>query len=227
MTREDILNTLLPLCDDKYRIFTEKLIFTSRYKVLGIRLPQLKETAKQFCDSYKEVFALPYDSFEELLFKGLCIALSKDSLSEKYDYILKYADLIDNWSSCDCFCSAIKPKKHDIPALWQIIEDIIYSEKEFVSRVGIVLLFSKFHDEKSVDYALTAYEKMPCGQYYRDMAIAWGISVYAVYFPDKISEYLETSSLSADIKKKAAQKIRDSRRISDEVKQKITEIVNG
>ncbi len=226
MIRDDILNEFLPLCDEEYRIFTEKLIFTSKHKVMGIRLPQLKEIAKRFCDSYKEIFALPYDTFEELLFKGLCVAYSKDSLSDKYDYIIKYVHLIDNWSSCDCFCSAIKPKKQDISVLWQIIEDTIFSEKEFISRVGIVLLFSKFHDEKSVDYALDAYNRLPCGEYYRDMAIAWGISVYAVYFPEKITDYLKTSPLSIDVKKKAAQKIRDSKRISDDIKARITKIVN-
>lgn len=103
----------------------------------------------------------------------------------------------------------------------------MYRKEEFVSRVGTVLMFSKFSDEPTVRKALAIYDRLPSGEYYRDMAVAWGISVYCVKYPQLIAEYLEHSPISIAVKLAAAQKIRDSRRISDKVKCRVTDTVNA
>ena len=59
------------------------------------------------------------------------------------------------------------------------------------------------------------------------MAVAWGISVYCVKYPELITAYLEHSPISVTVKLMAAQKIRDSRRVSDEYKLRITRTVNS
>ena len=59
------------------------------------------------------------------------------------------------------------------------------------------------------------------------MAVAWGISVYCVYYPQDIIAYLESSPIDIRIKKMAAQKIRDSLRIEKCVKDAVTGIVNA
>ncbi len=226
ITQNELVQLLRSRSDEKFRIFNEKIIHTSKLKVIGVKMPDIKALAAKHSDSYKEIFELPYDSFEELMFKGAALGLAKAPLSEKEPYIYRYGEMIDNWAECDCFCTALKPAKGEREKLREIIDDMLFSDKEFVSRIGIVLLFSKFHDEQSADYALGVYEKLPCGAYYRDMAVAWGISVYCVYFPEKTAEYLRSSPIAIDIKRKAAQKIRDSRRISDEIKKRITDAVN-
>lgn len=213
---------LYSLSDEKYREFNKGIVCTCKLPYIGVRTPELKRIAKELSPQYDELFDLPADSYEELLIKGLAVAMAKAPLIEKLPYIRRYAALIDNWAACDLFCSSLKVKKDERDMLSELIDGMIYSDKEYIARVGIVLFFSNFKGESDARRAFSAYERIQPGRYYVDMAIAWGISVYCVYFPALTAEYLESCTISTDIKKKAAQKIRDSRRVSEEVKRRVT-----
>ena len=225
--REKLLAELESLSEEKFRIFNEKIVHTSRYRVIGVRMPDLKAIAKKHRADYKEIFEMPYNSFEEIIIKGAALGFADAPLSEKEPYIIRYAGMIDNWAECDCFCSCIKVKKGEEDALRLLADKLMKRKEEFVSRVGIVLMFSKFTDEPTVKKALDIYDALPCGAYYRDMAVAWGLSVYCVKYPELITGYLEHSPISIKVKLMAAQKIRDSRRVSDEYKLRITRTVNS
>lgn len=225
--REQLIKELETLSDEKYRIFNEKIVHTSSYRVIGVRMPDIKAIAKRYKADWKEVFALPYDSFEEIMVKGAALGFADADLSEKEPYIIGYAEMIDNWAECDCFCSCLKVRKSEEARLFALAQNLMHRKEEFVSRVGIVLMFSKSKDEVSMKKALAIYDALPCGEYYRDMAVAWGISVYCVYYPQDIIAYLESSPIDMRIKKMAAQKIRDSLRIEKCVKDAVTEIVNS
>ena len=225
--REQLIKELEALSDEKYRIFNEKIVHTSSYRVIGVRMPDIKAIAKRYKADWKEVFALPYDSFEEIMVKGAALGFADADLSEKEPYIIGYAEMIDNWAECDCFCSCLKVRKSEEASLFSLAQELMSRKEEFVSRVGIVLMFSKFKDEVSMKKALAIYDALPCGEYYRDMAVAWGISVYCVYYPQDIIAYLKSSPIDMRIKKMAAQKIRDSLRIEKCVKDAVTRIVNG
>ena len=225
--REQLIKELEALSDEKYRIFNEKIVHTSSYRVIGVRMPDIKAIAKRYKADWKEVFALPYDSFEEIIVKGSALGFADADLSEKEPYIIGYAEMIDNWAECDCFCSCLKVRKSEEARLFSLAQELMNRKEQFVSRVGIVLMFSKFKDEVSMKKALAIYDALPCGEYYRDMAVAWGISVYCVYYPQDIIAYLESSPIDMRIKKMAAQKIRDSLRIEKCVKDAVTAIVNA
>ena len=225
--REELLVELESLSEEKFRIFNEKIVHTSNYKVIGVRMPDLKAIAKKHRADYKEIFEMPYDSFEEIIIKGAALGFADVPLSEKAPYVIRYAGMIDNWAECDCFCSCIKVKKSEEDALRLLSDRLMKRKEEFVSRVGIVLMFSKFTDEPTVKKALDIYDALPCGAYYRDMAVAWGLSVYCVKYPELITGYLEHSPISIKVKLMAAQKIRDSRRVSDDYKKSITCSVNA
>ena len=225
--REQLIKELEALSDEKYRIFNEKIVHTSSYRVIGVRMPDIKAIAKRYKADWKEIFALPYDSFEEIMVKGAALGFADADLSEKEPYIIGYAEMIDNWAECDCFCSCLKVRKSEEASLFSLAQELMSRKEEFVSRVGIVLMFSKFKDEVSMKKALAIYDALPCGEYYRDMAVAWGISVYCVYYPQDIIAYLKNSPIDMRIKKMAAQKIRDSLRIEKCVKDAVTGIVNA
>ena len=225
--REELLVELESLSEEKFRIFNEKIVHTSNYKIIGVRMPDLKAIAKKHRADYKEIFEMPYDSFEEIIIKGAALGFADVPLSEKAPYVIRYAGMIDNWAECDCFCSCIKVKKSEEDALRLLSDRLMKRKEEFVSRVGIVLMFSKFTDEPTVKKALDIYDALPYGAYYRDMAVAWGLSVYFVKSPELITGYLEHSPISIKVKLMAAQKIRDSRRVSDDYKKRITCIVNA
>lgn len=225
--REQLIKELEAFSDEKYRIFNEKIVHTSSYRVIGVRMPDIKKTAKRYKADWKEIFTLPYDSFEEIMVKGAALGFAAADLGEKEPYIIAYAEMIDNWAECDCFCSCLKVGKSEEASLFTLAENLMHRKEEFVSRVGIVLMFSKFKDEASMKKALAIYDTLPCGEYYRDMAVAWGISVYCVYYPQDIIAYLEISPIDIRVKKMAAQKIRDSLRIEKCVKDAVTGIVNS
>ncbi len=225
--REKLLAELESLSEEKFRIFNEKIVHTSKYRVIGVRMPDLKAIAKKHRADYKEIFEMPYDSYEEIIIKGAALGFATAPLSEKEPYMIRYAEMIDNWAECDCFCSCLKVRKSEEDALRLLSDKLMKRKEEFVSRVGIVLMFSKFNDEPTVKKALDIYDTLPYGEYYRDMAVAWGLSVYCVSYPELIADYLEKSPISITIKLIAAQKIRDSRRVSDEYKRRITGIVNA
>ncbi len=225
--KEQLIKELEDLADEKYRIFNEKIVHTSSYRVIGVRMPDIKKTAKRYKADWKEIFTLPYDSFEEIMVKGAALGFADADLGEKEPYIIAYAEMIDNWAECDCFCSCLKVGKSEEASLFTLAENLMHRKEEFVSRVGVVLMFSKFKDEVSMKKALAIYDTLPCGEYYRDMAVAWGISVYCVYYPQDIIAYLESSPIDIRVKKMAAQKIRDSLRIEKCVKDAVTGIVNS
>lgn len=225
--REKLLTELEDLSEEKFRIFNERIVHTSKFRVIGVRIPDLKAIAKEHKEDYKEIFELPYDSFEEIIIKGAALGFADVPLSKKEPYMIRYAEMIDNWAECDCFCSCIKVKKSEQDSLRRLAEGLMIRKEEFVSRVGIVLMFSKFSDELTVKKALDIYDTLPCGEYYRDMAMAWGISVYCVKHPAIIANYLEKSPISITVKLMAAQKIRDSRRVNDGYKLRITQTVNA
>ncbi len=223
INEKQLRERLISLADEKYRDFNGSIVHTCKLQYIGVRTPELKRIAKELAPEYAALFELPANSYEEVVLKGLAIGMAKAPLLEKLPYIRRYADIADNWAECDLFCSALKIKESEREQLSEFIDSIIFSQKEYVSRIGIVLLFSNFKTEQDARRAFAMYEKITPGRYYVDMAIAWGISVYCVYFPTLTAEYLETGTLCMDIKKKAAQKIRDSRRISQEVKERVTE----
>lgn len=225
--REQFIKELEDLADEKYRIFNEKIVHTSSYRVIGVRMPDIKAIAKRYKADWKEIFTLPYDSFEEIMVKGAALGFADADLGEKEPYITAYAEMIDNWAECDCFCSCLKVRKSEEASLFTLAENLMHRKEEFVSRVGIVLMFSKFKDEASMKKALAIYDTLPCGEYYRDMAVAWGISVYCVYYPQDVIAYLESSPIDIRVKKMAAQKIRDSLRIEKCVKDAVTGVVNS
>ena len=90
--REQLIKELEALSDEKYRIFNEKIVHTSSYRVIGVRMPDIKAIAKRYKADWKEVFALPYDSFEEIMVKGAALGFADADLSEKEPYIIRYAE---------------------------------------------------------------------------------------------------------------------------------------
>lgn len=44
--RKELLSELEKLSEEKFRIFNEKIVHTSRFRVIGVRMPDLKAIAK-------------------------------------------------------------------------------------------------------------------------------------------------------------------------------------
>ena len=88
--------------------------------------------------------------------------------------------------------------------------------------MGIVLLKVAYVDEKYVSKVLKLAEKTIGKHYYVQMAHAWLIAECYTIFPQITHSYLKKCSLSSEILNKAIQKIRDSYRVNNEWKEKVT-----
>ena len=72
--------------------------------------------------------------------------------------------------------------------------------------------------------AMEIYHKIKQGDYYVDMAIAWGLSVMMVKNFNAVITSLKAGDFSLFVTKKAIQKGIESRRISDENKARLKEL---
>ena len=100
---------LLNLQDVKYKDFHSSLVLNSKYEMIGIRVPIMRDVAKKISKSNIEEF-LEYAKnkyYEEVMIQGLIISHIKD---EKmfYKHFIEFIKKIDNWAICDSFCSSIK-----------------------------------------------------------------------------------------------------------------------
>ena len=112
---KEFINYLISLKDEKYKEFHSSLVLNSKYEMIGIRVPIMREVAKNIAKSNIEEF-LKYSQnkyYEEIMIQGLVISHIKDEKTF-YNYFKKYIIKIDNWALCDSFCSSIKiVRKHE------------------------------------------------------------------------------------------------------------------
>ena len=109
---EDIRKKLLELQDVKYKEFHSGLC-PNVDKIIGVRIPQLKELAKQITkEDYKKFLIHVKDEYyEELALHGLVIGYAKMSIEDTFDYLKKFVPKINSWAVCDVTCANLKITK--------------------------------------------------------------------------------------------------------------------
>ena len=206
--------------DDYYRDFIMRGIPSER-PFIGVRIPKIREIVKSI--PYEEITGLldatPV-AFEEVLFRGMLIARLP------YQSVLQYFDsqvnIIDDWCSCDTFCSEIRPiiKKQRNDFLDKKVEKLLQSEKEFPTRIGLVILKNNYMD---FDYLFTIFDRVENlkdrEEYYVKMAIAWLIAECFTKFPEETLGFLKSTKLPKWTFNKTISKICDSYRVDDEMKE--------
>ncbi len=223
---DNFLSYIYSLRDEKYREFTKKLV-TSKYEIIGIRIPVLKKLAKDLAkNNIDEILNISsHDIFEIYMLKGLVISNIKDK-SEARKQFLKYIEFIDNWSLCDTFISSFKIIKNDKEFYFKKATELINSSDEFKERVGLVIMLDYFLDDESIDEIFKLIGKYHTEKYYSKMALAWLLSVAYVKYLDKTKKFIENSVLDRDILKMTERKIKDSFRVSSADKEWIIKKVN-
>lgn len=219
MNRENIVFELRNLAEEEYKNFNLKLIPTKK-EMLGVRLPALRSLAKKIAKSDWQGFLKESknDIYEELMLQGLVIAYAKIDFSEKLTYTKDFVAKIDNWAICDCFCGTMKDVKKHQKEFLNFLEQYFDSEQEFELRFIAVMLMNYYIDEQYIDYVLKKYDEIQSDKYYVNMAVAWGISVCFVKFPEKTMAYLKDNNLDDFTYNKALQKIIESLRVDKETK---------
>lgn len=223
MMNKKINKELLALAEEDYRIFNSKLIKTN-YPTLGIRIPKLRALAKKLA---KESNIIPeylnkpsFENYESIILYGMTLSYVKElSLENAFLYLDPLILKFDNWAHVDCVTSEIKLLgKHREEVLKHYLH-LIEDDGEFTKRFFIILLLSFYIDDEYIDQVLSLLTKIPQGQYYVDMAIAWTLSVTLVKYYDKTLPLLKKKHFSTFVHNKAIQKARESYRVSPETKE--------
>lgn len=209
--------------DEKYKKFHSSLC-PNINNILGVRVPVLRKIAKDLSkENWKDIIkSIDNRFYEETLVEGLIIGYSKIPVQEKLEYVEKFVPKIDNWCTCDVFCSNLKIKEKDI--LWSFLDKYLISENEFELRFVIVMYLDYFLTDEYITNVLINIDNIKSDKYYVQMAIAWLISVAYIKQKQITKNYLLDNSLDAFTYNKALQKIIESNRVSKEEKEEIRKL---
>ncbi|MBP3255579.1 MAG: DNA alkylation repair protein [Clostridia bacterium] len=208
--------------DTKYKEFNSSLVLNSKYEMIGIRLPIMRNIAREISKNNIEEF-LQYAQdkyYEEVMIQGLVISHVKD---EKifYKYFKKYIKKIDNWALCDSFCSSIKlVKKYEEKYFKEAIK-LSLSKEEFIARIGLVMILNHFIDKEKLDDIYCALNNIVSDKFYINMAEAWLICELYTKFPKETINFIKNNNLNKFTQNKAISKINDSYRVSKEEKEEL------
>ena len=214
--REQLLNYE----ETEYKKFTSSLI-PGANNILGVRIPLLRNIAKEiakdspleFLNNTTEIY------FEETMIKGLIIG----NMKAEIDVILEQASLfipkITNWSLCDSFCAELKIVKKHKEKVWEYLEQYYKSEEPYEIRFAIVLMLFHFVDKDYIEKIIDVCDSIKNENYYVKMAVAWCLSVCFVKFPEITYAYLKNNNLDNETQNKTIQKIRESLRVEESVKE--------
>lgn len=215
----------------------------------------VKKNWREFLGAYElNVGEKPY--YEEVLLQGMVINVAKMEIGERLDLVKNFIPKIDNWAVCDTFSCGAKWVAKSRDEVWGFLQQYLASDKEFEVRYGVIMLLAHFLDKEYIGEVLPALDsilvvrreyicekentgpnippvksKKSCKcippNYYVEMAVAWCLATAAAKCREEFLEYIKKTNLHPSVLKKAAQKMRDSYRVSDEDKKFITELING
>ena len=213
---------LLTLQDIPYGDFTHKLIPTlSRECIIGVRLPALRKAAKDLTKQQPEAVALflnslPHYYHEENLLHGFLIEQVK-AFDKAIAYTEAFLPYIDNWAVCDTFSPKLF-QKHPRETYAHILQ-WLKSPQPYTIRYGIGLLLSNYLEDYFEIEMLSLVASIQSDEYYVNMMIAWYFATALAKQYEATLPLIQSQTLSPFVQNKTIQKARESRRITQEVKE--------
>ena len=216
---EKYIKYLISIQDTNYKEFHSSLVLNSKYEMIGIRVPIMRDVAKKISKGNIEEFLQCTQDryYEEVLIQGLVISHIKEE-SQFYKHFKKYIYKIDNWAICDSFCNSIKIIRKYQEKYFKDAIMLALNEEEFLSRVGLVMILNHFISQKNLDKIFETLNKIKSDKFYINMAEAWLLCETYIQFPKETKIYLEKNNLNKFTQNKAISKIHDSYRVSKEEK---------
>lgn len=102
-----------------------------------------------------------------------------------------------------------------MPYFMSLTED----ERPFVQRLGIVLAIR--HIEEDPSYGVRVLKTVESDHYYVQMALAWFFAEAVLYSEEAVLNLLRRGELDDEVHRKTIQKIRESRRVPERVKETV------
>lgn len=219
---EKIKTRIANLSEEEYRDFSSKLV-ESRYPMLGVRLPILRKMAKEIIrDGQAEIFLDENDfsSFELVLLHGMVIDHIRD-ISHSLREFERFLPYIDNWSVCDTFCAGYRLSESFPNEVFSFLMKHRNDPEPFTKRVILVMWMDHFLDKRPLNDFFFFLEEINSDAYYVRMAVAWCVATAMAKYPEETFSFLERGTLDRWTHNKSIQKIRESYRVSQEMKQRL------
>ena len=205
--------------DIEYQKFHSKLIL-EECKVIGIRMPILKQIAKEISKGNYKEFLIWNEHFyyEEKMIHGLLLGNIKIDFASRLNLLNEFLPFNQNWAINDGVCANLKQFKNNQEQGYLWILTLIYSNHPWKIRFGIVLLLDYYINDNYIEKILEIACKTYPSHYYVEMAIAWLLSFCYIKYPEKTEPIIESKRLNSFIQNKTISKIRDSYRVTKEKK---------
>lgn len=174
--------------------------------------------------------------YEETMVWGFLINMQKCSLEERFKMLERFVPVIDNWALCDAFCANAKwMVRADKELLWAFLDRWFASCREFEVRFAVVAsmccllcegwvgrVFARLDklDFGAIESEYKSVKRKPTGvqegcvqgaePYYVRMGVAWLLATALAKFPEQTRDFVNSSSLPADVVKLYVRKARES-----------------
>lgn len=216
------LNDLYKKGDRGYKEFHSSLGIDNSY-LIGISSPILKEYAKEISNTDYISFIKhnTHKTYEERMIHGLLLGYIKEDFKVIISMLKDFIPYIDNWALCDATAANLKIMRKNLVNGFPFVLECLNNENMWYQRVGFVLLLDYYINDEYIDRIFELCNRHKTDEHYVKMAIAWLISVAYVKYPVQTNKFLKANNLSPWIQNKAIQKIRESRRVSNEEKEKL------
>ena len=220
-----IRHRLIECSDEKYQIFTSKLL-PDIDNILGVRLPELNKIAKEIAkEDWRNYLTSPNNKyFEEVMLQGMVIGYAKAELSEILTYVETFVPKINNWSVCDSFCGGLKITNKNKKEVFDFLKPYFSSENEYEVRFAVVMIIKYYIEDSYIKEVLDILNNINHQGYYVKMAVAWCLSMCYVKLPIDTMEFLNNNKLDKFTYNKALQKIVESRQVDKETKKQIKQM---
>lgn len=207
--------------EPEYAAFSSKLI-PGKEGIMGVRIPVLRDIARSIVKDDWEAFLQDTpENFEEEMLRGLVIATAPMDTERRIELTESHLDIIDNWSTCDSFCTSWKVLRKDSERIYDYFSALMDSGTEYRMRVSLIMRMDHFLDGDHVEDILDDIVSYRHEGYYYKMGAAWAVSFCYIKFPEVTEGYLKDPKMDDWICNKSIQKIRESYRVPDESKERL------
>ena len=217
MKTAEIKARLQEMAEPRYAAFAGSLLPDNRHPLLGVRLPRLRQLARELAhaDDARALLArVPGKraAFEEIMLRGFVAGYAPGlDFAERCACIDRLVPFLDNWSLCDSCCATYRFVRLHRGAAWDWLLPYTRHREEYRRRFGIVMLLNHFvKDESRAAQVAAILPTVPAGARYSDLAVAWCACEIILRHP-ALGESL-TAALPPPLRALALRKVRESRR---------------
>ena len=223
-----IRQDLFAMQDLKYKEFHGSLC-PDIDNVIGVRIPKLREYAKELYKSNNlEDIKIEDKYYEELVIQGMLVGFqTKAPIEEVIKQVKEFVPKINSWAVCDTFCAGLKITKKYQTEMFKVIKEYLKSKQEYEVRFAIVMLLDYYINDQYIDQVLQILNNVKLDKYYVQMANAWAVSICLIKYYNKTLEFLKTTKIDDFTYNKGIQKTIESYRITKEQKDYLRTLKRG